>query len=82
VNYDKFEEGISEVYTIRFFGHEASGLQFVSLKLARRELVLFMLEDKKECKKKFRSVRVTSGVDAYRVEFGCNFYSAASICKI
>jgi len=71
------------MYRIQFFGYEASYVTYSTKKEAIKVLLEFKREDKKMCRLRFKTkIKVTSTRDSYKIEFGCNLYSAAAIIKI
>jgi len=67
------------MYKIQFFSLESPTGSFATLTAARKALSAFKKEDKETCRKRFKAAKVTSTKDSYKIEFGCNLYSAASI---
>jgi hypothetical protein len=70
---------MKHVFTISFFGYETPLGHFTTKTSARKELAAFKKEDKAACRKRFGTAKVTSTKDSYKIEFGCNLYSAAAI---
>jgi hypothetical protein len=55
------------------------GAEFDTLPKARKELSAMRQEDRKACKAKYGQAKVTAWKDGYKVEFGANLWSGASI---
>jgi len=71
------------MYKIQFFGYEPSNISYPTKTKAIKALSEFKREDKNMCRLRFKTkIKVTSTRDSYKIEFGCNLYSAASIIKI
>jgi hypothetical protein len=66
-------------FSIKFFGYESSSGDFRTKTTARKALADFKKEDKAACRRRFGTAKVTSTKDSYKIEFGCNLYSAAAI---
>lgn len=67
------------MYSIQYLGSERPAGNFTTITEARKELNASKKEDKTACRKRFKTAKVTSTKDSYKIEFGCNLYSAASI---
>jgi hypothetical protein len=67
------------MYSIQYFGYETSTGNFTTLTEARKELNASKREEKAKCRARYKTAKVTSTKDTYKIEFGCNLYSAASI---
>lgn len=67
------------MYSIQYVGSERPCGNFSTITEARKELNASKKEDKTACRKRFKIAKVTSTKDSYKIEFGCNFYSGASI---
>ena len=66
-------------YRIQFFGYEPSPDLYDTLTKARKVLATYKKEDKARCRSRYKSAKVTGTKDSYKIEFGCNLYSAAAI---
>lgn len=69
-------------YIITSFGYDG-GPEFTTLTEARKELQIWKQQDMEACKRSFRMAKLSCpSPDTYKVTFGANIYSAASIHKI
>lgn len=66
-------------FMIKFFGYESGTVEYRNKTEARKALADFKREDKAACRKRFGTAKVTNTKDSYKIEFGCNLYSAAAI---
>ena len=69
------------MYRIQFFGYQANSGTFSTITAARKVLNGYKKVDKIACHKKFNVATVTCTKDSYKISFGCNLFSAASIIR-
>jgi hypothetical protein len=69
------------MFIIQFFGYQGSSGNFPTITQARKVLKGYKAVDKLTCRTKFKTVKVTTTKDSYKITFGCNLYSAAAIVR-